>query len=144
MFSFLAYIFKIIISIGIGYIIGYSYNNKSKLENFQLYSSLSCFSVAAIIGMLFNSNNIFTGIVFLAIIQYSIIINKKGNYNLLENYKILFSIINGFIIGMGYILYSIIITLLFSYIVNNYDIISSFLSRKPIKSEHQQNTEEKK
>ena len=143
MFSFLAYIFKIIISIGVGYIIGYSYNNKSKLENFQLYSSLSCFSVAAMIGLLIGSNNIFTGIVFLAIIQYSIIINKQCDYNLLENYKILFSIINGFIIGMGYIFYSIIITLLFSYIVNNYDIISSLLSKKSIKSEPQ-NHEEKK
>ena len=122
MFSFLAYIFKIIISIGVGYIIGYSYKNKSKLENFQLYSSLSCFSVASIIGLLIGFNDIFTGIVFLAIIQYSIIINKKYDYSLLENYKILFSIINGFIIGMGYILYSIIITLLFSYIVNNYEI----------------------
>ena len=144
MFSFLAYIFKIIISIGVGYIIGYSYKNKSKLENFQLYSSLSCFSVAAIIGLLIGSNDIFIGIVFLAIIQFSIIMNKQCDYNLLENYKILFSIINGFIIGMGYIFYSIIITLLFSYIVNNYDIISSLLaSKKSIKSEDQAHEEKK-
>ena len=78
------------------------------------------------------------------IIQFSIIMNKQCDYNLLENYKILFSIINGFIIGMGYIFYSIIITLLFSYIVNNYDIISSLLSsKKSIKSEDQAHEEKK-
>ena len=38
--------------------------------------------------------------------------------------------INGFIIGIGYVFYSIIITILFSYLVNNYDIIAQLFNRE--------------
>ena len=48
----------------------------------------------------------------------------------MNKYKILFSAINGVIIGFGFVFYSIIITFLFSYIANNYDIISDLLSSK--------------
>ena len=132
MFSFLAYIFKIIISLGIGYIIGYSYNQKSNVENFQLYSSLSCFSVASITGLIIGYSDIMLALIFFSIIHFYIVINKKYNFDIIESYKILFSIINGLIIGMGNVFYSIVITVLFSYIANNYDIISSLLSKKNI------------
>ena len=130
MFSFLAYIFKIIISLGIGYIIGYNHNKKNSIENFQLYSSLSCFSVASITGLVLNYSEIMLALIFFGIIHFYIVINKKYNFDIIESYKILFSIINGLIIGMGNVFYSIVITILFSYIANNFDIISSLLSSK--------------
>ena len=49
--------------------------------------------------------------------------------DLLEKYKILFAAINGLIIGLGYVFYAIIITLVFSYIANNFDIISTLLAK---------------
>ena len=142
MFSFLAYIFKIIISLGVGYIIGYNYNKKNSIENFQLYSSLSCFSVASITGLIIGKSDIMLGLILFAIIHFYIVVNKKYNFDIIESYKILFCIINGLIIGMGNVFYSIVITILFSYIANNFDIISSLLARKNIDSEGK-NKEEK-
>ena len=66
-----------------------------------------------------------SALIFFGIIHFYIVINKKFNFDIIESYKILFSVINGLIIGMGNVFYSIVITILFSYIANNFDIISS-------------------
>ena len=64
-----------------------------------------------------------------------------SDYGLLEKYKILFSAICGLTIGFGFIFYSIMITLLFSYITNNYDIISDLLSSSKNKNKDEEKNE---
>ena len=138
MFGFIAYIIKVIISIGVGYIVGYGDTEKSKIPNFQLYSALTCLYTTSIISLLYMKNNfIVIGLAFLAIILYFLYIDNN-RFTLIEKYKIIFSVGNGLIIGIGYVFYSIVVTVLFSYIVNNYDIITSLLSnRKTNYSDHQ-------
>ena len=129
MFGLISYIFKIIISLGAGYIIGYS-NDSEEKNNFQFFTSLTSFIFASLTGVIYlmDSSLIFIGLLFLSILY--LISDNLSDDSLLDKYKILFSAINGVIIGFGFVLYSIIITLLFSYIANNYDIISDLLSSK--------------
>jgi len=123
MFGLISYIFKIIISLGSGYIIGYDNKNNNSF-NLQFYTSLTSFLLTSFVGAayLVDINLNLIGLVFLGIIYY---LSKDLSKNkILDNYKILFSAICGMIVGFGFIFYAIIITLLFSYIANNYDIIS--------------------
>ena len=132
MFELIAYIFKVIIAMGIGYVL--SYSSKDDKQNILThYSSLSCFFTTSLIGVIIlveNFNIILIGIVFLAINYYLIKVIDK--FTLEEKYKILFASINGLIIGLGYIFYSIIITLIFIYIVNNFDIIYQLINNDKI------------
>ena len=48
---------------------------------------------------------------------------------------VLFSIVNGVIIGLGFIFYAIILSVVFSYVANNFDIISSLLNREDIEDD---------
>tara|TARA_Y100000996_G_scaffold60632_1_gene41029 strand:+ start:1322 stop:1768 length:447 start_codon:yes stop_codon:yes gene_type:complete len=130
MFGLISYIFKVIISIGSGYIIGYN-NNPDESSNLQFYTSLTSFLLASFVGVAYHldADLNLIGLVFIAI-TYHIGKNFSSN-KILDNYKILFSSICGMVIGFGFIFYAIIITLLFSYIANNFDIISDlFLSSK--------------
>tara|TARA_B100001996_G_C18568327_1_gene557387 strand:+ start:410 stop:853 length:444 start_codon:yes stop_codon:yes gene_type:complete len=129
MFGLISYIFKIIISLGTGYIIGYS-NDSEEKNNFQFFTSLTSFIFASLTGVIYlmDSSLIFIGLLFLSVLY--LLSDNLSDDSLLDKYKILFSAINGVIIGFGFVLYSIIITLLFSYIANNYDIISDLLSSK--------------
>ena len=134
MFSLIAFIFKVIISLGIGYIIGY--NQKTNENNeFQLFTSLVCFLCASIISILsiYSTDLLHFSIIFFAISNYFIYMVK--NYNFINKYKILFSIVNGIIIGLGFIFYAIILSVIFSYVANNFDIISSLLNREDIKDD---------
>ena len=132
MFGLIAYIFKVIIAMGIGYVL--SYSSKDDKQNILThYSSLSYFFTTALIGVIIlveNFNIILIGIIFLAINYYLIKVIDK--FTLEEKYKILFASINGLIIGLGYIFYSIIITLIFIYIVNNFDIIYQLINNDKI------------
>ena len=123
MFELIIYIIKILVAIILGYVL--SYNNKEDNgESFNKYSSLSCFFTASATGILLlleDSNLLLVGLVFLAINYY--IIKVIESFTIEEKYKILFSSINGLIIGLGYIFSSIIVTLIFLYIVDNFDII---------------------
>jgi len=134
MFSLFAFVFKIIISLGIGYIIGF--NNKSNKNNeFQLFTALVCFLSASIIGVLtiYSSELLNVSIIFFAISNYFVYTLKEENF--INKYKIIFSLINGLIIGFGFIFFSIIISLVFSYVANNFDIISSLLSKQDLKDD---------
>ena len=140
MFELIAYIFKVIIAMGIGYVL--SYSSKDDKQNILThYSSLSCFFTTALIGVIIlveNFNIILIGIIFLAINYYLIKVIDK--FTLEEKYKILFASINGLIIGLGYIFYSIIITLIFIYIVNNFDIIYQLINNDKIFSSKNKDT----
>ena len=143
MFELIAYIFKIIVAIAIGYILSYT-SDSDKNRPFNQYSPLSCFFTTSLVGVIVlieDFNVLLIGIVFLAINYY--LIKVIDEFTLEEKYKILFSSINGLIIGLGYIFYSIIATLIFTYIVNNFDIIYHLInndnkssSDKDIASEH--------
>ena len=127
MFELIAYIFKIFIAIIVGYALSYN-NEENKKTAFNQYSSLSCFFTASAVGILIlleNFNLLLIGLVFLAITYY--LIKTIDAFTLEEKYKVLFSAINGLIIGLGYVFSSIIITLVFVYIVNNFDIIYQLL-----------------
>ena len=145
MFELIAYIFKVIIALGIGYILSYNNKNDDKYTLSQ-YSSLSCFFTTSIVGVLvliqeFIYVNLLIGIVFLVINYYLVKVIEE--FTLLNKYKILFASINGLIIGLGYIFYSIIITLIFSYIVNNFDIIYQLLNNdKSVSSGDDANSED--
>ena len=140
MFGLISYIFKIIISLGAGYIIGYN-KEDDKNSNFQLFTSLTSFLFTSFTGILYSidSSLILIGLIFLAILYP--LFKEVSNYKLLEKYKILFSAICGLTIGLGFVFYSIIITLLFSYIANNYDIISDLLSSSKNKNEDEEKNE---
>ena len=134
MFSLIAFIFKIIISLGIGYIIGY--NQKDYKDNkFQLFTSLVCFLCTSVISVLsiYSMDLLHFSIIFFAISNYFIYMVK--DYNFINKYKILFSIVNGAIIGLGFIFYAIVLSVIFSYVANNFDIISSLLNRADIKDD---------
>ena len=141
MFELIAYIFKVIIAMGIGYVLSYSSSKDDKQNILTHYSSLSCFFTTSLIGVIIlveNFNIILIGIVFLAINYYLIKVIDK--FTLEEKYKILFASINGLIIGLGYIFYSIIITLIFIYIVNNFDIIYQLINNDKIFSSKNKDT----
>ena len=128
MFELIVYIFKIIIAIAIGYVLSYS-NNTNSENTIDRYSALICFFTTSVIGVIVlveNFNVLLIGIVFLAINYYLIKVIEQ--FSLEEKYKILFSSINGLIIGLGYIFYSIIITLIFIYVVSNFDIIYQLMN----------------
>lgn len=130
MFGLISYIFKVIISLGSGYIIGYD-NNHDESSNLQFYTSLTSFLLTSFVGIFYylDADLSLIGLVFIAII-YHLSKNFSSNQTL-DNYKILFSAICGMVIGFGFVFHAIIITLLFSYIANNFDIISDlFLSSK--------------
>ena len=126
MFGLISYIFKIIISIGAGYIIGYS-NDEGKFKS-QFFNTLTSFLFATLSGVFYltDLSLVLIGLIFFGVI-YSLFRGTE-EYELLDKYKILFSAICGISIGFGFIFHSIITTLLFSYIANNYDIISDLLS----------------
>ena len=140
MFGLISYIFKIIISLGAGYIIGYN-NEDRENSNFQLFTSLTSFLFTSFTGILYSidSSLILIGLIFLAILYP--LFKEVSHYELLEKYKILFSAICGLIIGLGFVFYSIIITLLFSYIANNYDIISDLLLSSKSKNKDEEKNE---
>ena len=129
MFGLISYIFKIIISLAAGYIIGYS-NDSEEKTNFQFFTSLTSFIFASFTGIVYlmDLGLVAIGLLFVSVL-YLLSDNLSDN-SLLDKYKILFSAVNGVIVGFGFVIYSIIITLLFSYIANNYDIISDLLLSK--------------
>jgi len=124
MFELIIYIFKILVAIILGYILSYNNSQEEGGDSFNKYCSLSCFFTASATGVLLlleSSNLLLIGLVFLAINYY--IIKVIESFKVEEKYKILFSSINGLIIGLGYIFSSIIVTIIFLYIVDNFDII---------------------
>ena len=140
MFGLISYIYKIIISLGAGYIIGYN-NEDNENSNFQLFTSLTSFLFTSFTGILYSidSSLVLIGIIFLAILYP--LFKEVSHYTLLEKYKLFFSAICGLTIGFGFIFYSITITLLFSYIANNYDIISNLLSSSKNKNKDEEKNE---
>ena len=133
MFELIAYIFKIIISLCIGYIVGYDHNKKDESSYIQLHTTLITFFITSISAILIfypNESILFMGLFLLGSTFY--ILNNFKDLESMDKNKLFFSMINGFIIGTGYIFYSMVITILFSYLVNNYDVINQLFNKEYI------------
>ena len=136
--SFLSYIFKIVFSIVLGYLIGVEYHRSKSVDMNQV--PFQClflsFISTALIGVmirvdsnLLNETNILAiSIVIFSLFFLSSYFIKNLDYNL--SIKLIFSVVNGVILGLGFIVTSIIITVLFIYIINNTDILSDLFKKK--------------
>ena len=133
MFALISYIFKIIISLGAGYVIGYN-SDKESTSSLQFYTSVNSLLMTSVIAIFsYEANNIVPAIIFLSI-NHALLANFF-NDDVLDKFKLIFSSICGLLVGLGFIFHAILITLLFSYIVNNYDIITDLISSKNSKNE---------
>ena len=136
--SFLSYIFKIIFSIVLGYLIGVDFDRDKSDDSSQIPFQclfLSFISTALIGVMMRIDNNLLneTNILAISIATFSLFFLstyfiRNLDYNL--SIKLIFSVVNGIILGLGFIVTSIIITVLFIYIINNTDILSDLFKKK--------------
>ncbi len=131
MFELIAYIFKIIIALGVGFIIGYNYKKDQRSMQMQLNTTILSFLVTSLFGILVLSVNFdinFISFIFIAIVY--LVTKQYSDFDLIDKNRLIFAGINGIIIGLGYVFYSILITLFFSYLINNYDIISQLFNKE--------------
>ena len=122
MFQLIIYIFKIIIAVIAGYALSYTSNDKDK--SFIFYYPLISFLTSSLIGVIVlipDYSSFLIGIIFFTLVYY--FVHSLEEFTLEEKYKFLFCSINGLIIGLGYIFYSVVVTLIFIYIVNNFTAI---------------------
>ena len=136
--SFLSYIFKIVFSIVLGYLIGVDFDRDKSDDSSQIPFQclfLSFISTALIGVMMRIDNNLLneTNILAISIATFSLFFLstyfiRNLDYNL--SIKLIFSVVNGIILGLGFIVTSIIITVLFIYIINNTDILSDLFKKK--------------
>ena len=124
MLNIVAYIFKIVMSLVVGFLIGHNFKENND-DPIDFYSMIYCFVTVSIIGVFnikFTSNDGFVfGLIIVALIySLSYVVNDVGIEN---KFKLVFSIINGAIIGVGFILYSFIAILVYLYIYQNSHII---------------------
>ena len=136
--SFLSYIFKIVFSIVLGYLIGVEFDRDKSDDSSQIAFQclfLSFISTALIGVMIRIDNNLLneTNILAFSIATFSLFFLstyfiRNLDYNL--SIKLIFSVVNGVILGLGFIVTSIIITVLFIYIINNTDILSDLFKKK--------------
>jgi len=123
MLNIIAYIFKIVMSLVVGFLIGHNFKENND-EFIDFYSMIYCFITVSIIGVFnikFTSNEGFVfGLIIVALIYSLSFVN---DINIENKFKLVFSIINGAIIGVGFILYSFIAILVYLYIYQNSHII---------------------
>ena len=123
MLNIIAYIFKIVMSLVVGFLIGHDFKENND-ESIDFYSMIYCFITVSIIGVFnikFTSNEGFVfGLIIVALIYSLSFVN---DINIENKFKLVFSIINGAIIGVGFILYSFIAILVYLYIYQNSHII---------------------
>ncbi len=124
MLNIIAYIFKIVMSLVVGFLIGHDFKENND-DSIDFYSMIYCFVTVSIIGVFnikFTSNEGFVfGLIIVALIySLSYVVNDISIEN---KFKLVFSIINGAIIGVGFILYSFIAILVYLYIYQNSHII---------------------
>ncbi|MBI45798.1 MAG: hypothetical protein CMG66_06520 [Candidatus Marinimicrobia bacterium] len=122
MFQLIVYIFKIVIAVIAGYALSYTSDKEDKA--FVFHYPLISFLASSLVGVIIlipDYNSFLIGIIFFALIYY--LAHNLEDFTLEEKYKFLFCSINGLIIGLGYIFYSIVVTLIFIYILNNFTAI---------------------
>ena len=83
MFELIAYIFKIIISLSIGYIIGYNYKKEKDCISVQFHTTLITFFVTSISGVIILYPDYSIG--FMSLILLGIIYYISNNFKDLED-----------------------------------------------------------
>jgi len=133
MIDFIYFIIKIFFSIVLGYLIGadYSKNSNSNKDENAIYTSIFTFVSTAFISVLYdlgNPNIGFVAIIFLGFIYF--IESTTRKYKIDYRLKLFFALITGITLGLGYVLSSIIIVVIFTYIINNSNVITKLFKRK--------------
>lgn len=130
MLSFIAYIFKIIISLLMGFLIGHDFKSENKNE-LVLGTSFLSFSVALFTSVVINipqyKESFLSG--FLIFGLFYILRNYISDFNNKDKSRLIFSLIIGFIIGFGYIFHAILATIIFIYIYYNTNILVHLLNK---------------
>ena len=130
MLSFISYIFKIIISLLMGFLIGHDFKSENKNE-VVLGTSFLSFSAALFTSVVINitqyqesflSGFLIFGLFYILRDYISDFINKDKS-------RLIFSLIIGFIIGLGYIFHAILATVIFIYIYYNTNIFINLLNK---------------
>ena len=130
MLSFIAYIFKIIISLLLGFLIGHDFKSEDKNElvlSISFLSFLSSLFTSVVINLTQYKESFLSG--FLIFGLFYILRNYISDFNNKDKSRLIFSLIIGFIIGFGYVIHAILATVIFIYIYYNIDIFVNLLSK---------------
>ena len=129
MLSFIAYIFKIIISLLLGFLIGHDFNLKIRMNflSTSFLSFLSSLFTSVVINLTQYKESFLSG--FLIFGLFYILRNYISDFNNKDKSRLIFSLIIGFIIGFGYVIHAILSTVIFIYIYYNIDIFVNLLSK---------------
>jgi len=133
MLNIIAYIFKIIMSLVVGFLIGHDFK-KNNGNSIDFYCMIYCFITVSIIGVFNAKFSSDTGFVF-GLIVVSLIYSLSYTVNDITNedkFKLVFSILNGTIIGVGFILHSFVAVLVYLYIYQNSHIILKLFSQNSL------------
>ena len=130
MLYFIGYIFKIIISLVVGFIIGHNFKAENEDDNkIVLYTSLLSFMTtslsAVLINLNFENSSIVIGLLLFGL--FFVIESFIKDFNSQDKIKLIFSAANGVIIGFGFIFYSLLATVIFVYIFYNVNIFINLL-----------------
>ena len=130
MLYFIGYIFKIIISLVVGFIIGHNFKAENEDDNkIVLYTSLLSFMTtslsAVLINLNFENSSIVIGLLLFGL--FFVIESFIKDFNSQDKIKLIFSAANGVIIGFGFIFYSLLTTVIFVYIFYNVNIFINLL-----------------
>ena len=133
MIDFIYFIIKIFFSIVLGYLIGadYNKNSKSNKDENAVYTSIFTFLSTSLVSLLVDLSNFdigFVSLIFLGFIYFIESITRK--YEIDYRLKLFFALITGITLGLGYVLSSIIIVVIFTYIINNSNVITKLFKRK--------------
>lgn len=131
MLTFIAYIFKIVISLFLGFIIGHDFKSNKENDKIVLYTSVLSFIVTVVICVVDNYYEQSTAFVigFILLSLFILIKDFISDFKHNDKIKLIFSSLNGLVIGLGYILYSFLATIVFVYIVYNVNIFINLLIR---------------
>ena len=130
MLYFIGYIFKIIISLVVGFIIGHNFKAENEDDNkIVLYTSLLSFMTTSLSAVLINLNFENSSIVIALLLfgLFFVIESFIKDFNSQDKIKLIFSAANGVIIGFGFIFYSLLVTIIFVYIFYNVNIFINLL-----------------
>ena len=146
MLYFIGYIFKIIISLVVGFIIGHNFKTENEDDNkVVLYTSVLSFMATSLSAVLINLNFANSSVVigFLLFGLFFLIESFIKDFNSEDKVKLIFSAVNGLIIGFGFIFYSLLVTVVFVYIFHNVNIFLSLFIKndknKSIDSDSEEN-----
>ena len=144
MLYFIGYIFKIIISLVVGFIIGHNFNAENEDDNkIVLYTSLLSFITtslsAVLINLNFENSSIVIGLLLFGL--FFVIESFIKDFNSQDKIKLIFSAANGVIIGFGFIFYSLLVTIIFVYIFYNVNIFINLLVKNDENKSTDSNTD---